>query len=87
MNFFDIQNPAEFLQGKVPVIQEVGPITFEEKVEREIIGWNSDETLLTFKTRKFYHLREDLSNVSMDRNITSINLPLAVSQANYKLMM
>lgn len=77
---FNVKNPDEVVSGAYPVIEERGPYVFREVFKYEIDGWNENQTLITYRKRKFYYFDAELSNGTLQDNITIINLPLIVSR-------
>ncbi|RWS26453.1 platelet glycoprotein 4-like protein [Leptotrombidium deliense] len=75
-HIFSIMNLNETLAGEQPIFQEFGPYVFRQKVKKEILGWNEDETLITFKSRKTYFFEPTLSNGSLSDIVTIPNLPV-----------
>ena len=52
--YFDIQNPAEVLQGAKPVVTEVGPYAFREYFNKFDISWSDAGDTVTYNTQRYY---------------------------------
>ena len=77
-HFFNVTNPEEILLGKKAKVNEIGPFTYQEVVSREILGWDSRQEYLKFKTKKTYRFLPEKS-IQTSLKLTTINLPLVVS--------
>ena len=73
-------NPAEVEKGEKPILEEVGPYTFEERRTYDIIGWDDKEEFLNLKFRKNYFY---VGGKSLDDKVTVLNVPLVTL---YKLI-
>ena len=61
-------------------LEQLGPFTFQKKIHRDIKGFSDDGLELTFKTTNRMYFRPELSNLAdFDKNITTLNVPFAVS--------
>ena len=80
-HFFNVSNPEEVLNGKKAKLIEVGPFVYQELVSRDIFGWEDNGKHLRFKTRKHYKFLPEMSAMSLDIPLTTINLPIVVSHA------
>ncbi|RWS03945.1 lysosome membrane protein 2-like isoform X1, partial [Dinothrombium tinctorium] len=78
MNYrlFHVKNAEEVLQGKKPIFEERGPYVFRERIQKEVIDWNEDETLISYRTRKSYYFDAELSVGDLTENVTIVNVPL-----------
>lgn len=81
-----VKNPKDVLKGRVADLEQVGPFTFAKKLHRQVYGFENNETEITFRTSTTFHYLPELSNdTAIDRNITILNLPMAVSDAHHLL--
>ncbi|CAG0893781.1 unnamed protein product [Cyprideis torosa] len=60
-----------------PIVQEVGPYTYIETWEREILGWHSDGTF-TYRNKKVFKFAPELSSGSEDDVISAVYVPMMV---------
>jgi hypothetical protein len=51
---FDLQNPAETLNGSQPVVVEKGPYAFHEYYNKFDIYWKDDGNVVHYKSQRFY---------------------------------
>ena len=68
----------EYLAGGKIRVQEIGPYVYEEKWVRENVSWSQDETQVSFRMRKTYHHRPDLSQGSLSDPVILPNVPMFV---------
>jgi scavenger receptor class B protein 1 len=74
--YFNMTNPQAYLSGSTPVVEEVGPFTYQEKWGREQVEWSEDSNQVSFRMRKTYFYRPDLSSGSLEDKITLPNVPM-----------
>lgn len=65
-----------------PILKEHGPYTFRQLRKKELIGWNENETLLSFRNSKTYFFEPHRSKGHLNDTLTFINIPLVVSLFN-----
>ncbi|KAK3870639.1 hypothetical protein Pcinc_024147 [Petrolisthes cinctipes] len=70
---FNITNSNEVLQGATPVVQQIGPYTFEEKQLKYNLTFSDDGGLVTYVQNKSFYFREDMTPGSLTDSITTIN--------------
>uniref|UniRef100_A0A336L1I8 CSON002486 protein n=1 Tax=Culicoides sonorensis TaxID=179676 RepID=A0A336L1I8_CULSO len=73
---------GEFRSDIKPKFEELGPYVFEEIHERVGIVYDDDGNEIAFNQTKTWWFREDLSNGTLDDQITSIN-PVALTTAYF----
>lgn len=73
---FNVTNPDEIrFSGAKPVLQEVGPFTYEEVRVKYSFEWDDYEGTVSYLQNKSYMFREDLSNGLKESDpITTINV-------------
>jgi scavenger receptor class B, member 1 len=81
-NYRDIANASI-----KPEFVEMGPYVFLEKHIRTNITWSEDESTVDFYQKRVWHFQPDLSNGSLDDNITNINPIAAVSFTMFAIEM
>ena len=81
-NFFELTNPDNYTNLDDIKLVERGPYVFDETRNKEEIEFyynDKNESLVSFRERRRYKFRKDLSVGHYDDNITFINLPLMVT--------
>ncbi len=78
---FHVTNPDEVLRGEKPKLEERGPYVYKASAIKDSEGmvWSEDSTKLTYRTRRFYMYRPELSGPGLDPYkdvITVPNIPL-----------
>lgn len=76
---FNITNVDEVLKGEKHKLRQVGPFVYEEKREKYDIEWNSDQSTVSYRQRRTWFFRPDLSPGNLDDFIHHLNVPLVVS--------
>ncbi|XP_050732113.1 lysosome membrane protein 2-like isoform X2 [Eriocheir sinensis] len=89
---FNVTNPDEIrFSGAKPVLQEVGPFTYEEVRVKYSFEWDDYEGTVSYLQNKSYMFREDLSNGLKESDpITTINVlmvSLAASLAQHPALL
>ena len=57
-----------------------GPYTFRETYEKVNISWNDNNGTVTYKQIKRWHFVPEMTNGSLDDQISHLNVPMIVSQ-------
>uniref|UniRef100_A0A2P2HY80 Lysosome membrane protein 2-like n=1 Tax=Hirondellea gigas TaxID=1518452 RepID=A0A2P2HY80_9CRUS len=79
--FFNVTNPKGILNGDTPVLNQMGPFTYEEKRLKYDLLWETHDATVTYKQNKTFFFRPELSNgLDEDTLITVIN-PVLISLA------
>uniref|UniRef100_T1JN74 Uncharacterized protein n=1 Tax=Strigamia maritima TaxID=126957 RepID=T1JN74_STRMM len=74
---FNVTNPQDILmKGSKPILQELGPYTYEEVRKKINIHFNEDEDTVSYRELIKYTFIPDLSNGSLTDVVTTLNLPL-----------
>lgn len=81
---YNITNVDEVLLGEKHKLEVVGPFVYEEKRKKYDIEWNSDQSEVSYRQRRNWLYRKDLSNGSLDDFIYHLNVPLVVSYQKIK---
>ncbi|OQR77525.1 scavenger receptor class B member 1-like [Tropilaelaps mercedesae] len=81
--FFNLTNGKEFLDGKKPVLKEVGPFWFRTTISKKNIHFSDNKTV-TFEEHRSFQFDLINSVLPYDTRITMINVP--VMTALQKLM-
>ena len=85
--FFNTTNPAGFLRGQKPRLEEVGPYVYEEEWHKVDVDWSEREDRVKYKLKKTFRFRPDLSGGrTEDDRVTIPNVPLFVSQSVTRLV-
>ena len=79
---FELNNTQTYTNLDDMELIERGPYVFDETRTKEEIDFNENQTLVSYRERRKYKFREDLSVGPYDDNITFINLPLLVMLLN-----
>ena len=83
--FFNTTNPAGFLRGQKPRLQEVGPYVYEEEWHKVGVKWSEKKDKVKYKLKKTFRFRADLSGGrTEDDRVTVPNVPLFVSQESQR---
>lgn len=80
---FNVTNVEEVLRGGKHVLQEVGPFVYEEKRKKFDVSWNDDQSKVTYRQRRTWFFRPDLSKGSLDDFIYHLNVPLVVGMTKF----
>lgn len=74
--FFNIQNPYDVeFESKKPILKQIGPYTFLEKRNKNIIQFLNDAKELVFNERRRYFFESNLSIGGLDDLIVLPNIP------------
>ena len=79
IHYFNATNSEEYLAGGKLRVEEIGPFVYEEKWVREDVQWSNDNSDVSFKMRRTYHYRPDLSKGSLSDEVILPNVPMFVS--------
>ena len=80
LHLFSLVNLEEFMSGREKArLVEMGPYVFQEQIERTNIVHHHHNGSVTYKTKRVWHHRPDLSCGSLQDNVTTINFPVMVS--------
>ena len=74
-------NHQEFLNGDEnvkPVLQEIGPFTYQETWEKVNITYSENGEEVTYGQKKTFHFQRNLSFAGEDTVLTLPNIPLMV---------
>lgn len=83
--FFNLTNSQEVLEGQVPVLQQVGPYTFQEKQLKYNLTFNDPEGSVTYLQNKTFFFREDLSEGhTLGDSITTVNAVMMTVGAKFE---
>lgn len=74
--YFNVTNPAGYLSGEVPVLEEVGPYTYQQRWTREGVVWSEDGRTIRSRMKKTYFLRPDLTKGSLEDELVLPNVPM-----------
>lgn len=85
--FFNVTNSHEVLQGQVPVLQQVGPYTFQEKQLKYNLTFDDQEGSVTYLQNKTFFFREELSEGHTLRDaITTVNAVMMSVGAKFETL-
>ena len=80
--FFNMLNGEDFVKhGVKPIVEQKGPYTFREEVEKVNLVWHDDNTI-SYNRRKFWYFEPDLSVGPLEDTVVSLNFPM-VTAVNY----
>jgi len=74
--YFNATNAEEYLNGGKLRVEEVGPFVYEEKWVREDVQWSEDDSEVSFRMRRTYYHRPDLSKGSLTDEVILPNVPM-----------
>ncbi|XP_045595505.1 lysosome membrane protein 2 [Procambarus clarkii] len=84
---FNVTNSEAVLEGAVPVLQQVGPYTFEEKQLKYNLTFNDQEGSVTYVQNKTFYFREDLSKgYKLSDHVTTINAVMMTLGAKFEAL-
>jgi len=74
--FFNLTNPDDFLEGAIPIFNEVGPFAYKATLVKEDVKWINDG-LIEFVPKVLYRYnpRKSKGNRQFEK-ITTLNMPL-----------
>jgi len=72
MYLFKVLNPDEVSKGAKPELEEVGPYVFTEQHHKTKLAWNENSTV-TYRQIRTWHFVPELSNGSLDDEVTIVN--------------
>lgn len=71
---FNVTNAPAVLEGATPVLQQVGPYTYEEKQVKHNLTFNDEEGTVTYVQNKTFFFRPDLTpGLALSDKVTTIN--------------
>ncbi|KAG0723810.1 Lysosome membrane protein 2 [Chionoecetes opilio] len=78
---FNVSNPEEIrYTGAKPILQEIGPYTYEEVREKYSFEWSPELGTVSYLQNKSYIFREDLSNGLKESDfVTSVNVLMVIA--------
>ncbi|XP_037084249.1 protein croquemort-like [Pollicipes pollicipes] len=77
--FWNVTNWQDVASKRArPILQEVGPYTYRREQRRVNVTWNSNDTV-TYMQNNTWFFEPDMSNGTVEDNITSLNLPLLLA--------
>lgn len=70
----NITNPHDVLQGAKPNLEEVGPFVYKQYRKAVNLSWSADSTEITWKYYMYHEFVPELSVMSDETNMTSLNM-------------
>ncbi|XP_076238918.1 sensory neuron membrane protein 2 [Calliopsis andreniformis] len=71
---FNVTNPDEVMRGIEPIIQDFGPITFDEIYEKKILDVDEEKDEITYLTKSTYTFNRHKSvNITSQDRVTILN--------------
>lgn len=78
IHFFHIENPWAVENGLEKLkIKETGRYYFKQRFIHEVHGFNDDNSIVNFTERRYFYFDEEKNDLSLDANITVVNVPFA----------
>jgi hypothetical protein len=72
-NIFNLKNPAEVMNGARPIVEEVGPFVYRERITKINITNNKNNTL-SYAELKTYEFRPELSAHNDSFPVTTVSM-------------
>ncbi|CAH4036586.1 sensory neuron membrane protein 2-like isoform X1 [Pieris brassicae] len=73
IHVFNVTNVDAIMDGKKPVLQEVGPFVYKEYRERTILGYGENDTIKYTMKKSFVYDQEASGSLSEEEEVTVIN--------------
>ncbi|MFX0180497.1 MAG: hypothetical protein ACFE78_09910 [Candidatus Hodarchaeota archaeon] len=72
---WNLSNPAQFLMGKKPILEEIGPYVFREYTTKYDVSYSAKLDEVTYKQYPTYRFQPDMSapSCSLDDKIVNVN--------------
>ncbi|XP_039278821.1 sensory neuron membrane protein 2-like [Nilaparvata lugens] len=85
---FNVTNPTEVAAGEKPIVREVGPYVYVQRMIREVIDYHEEDDTLSYATRKIYTFNQQRSgSLKESDKVTMINPTLmGIVLTVYKLL-
>ncbi|XP_002735902.1 scavenger receptor class B member 1-like [Saccoglossus kowalevskii] len=75
--FFNVLNKEEILKGEKPCVEQIGPYTYRQYINRSDISLNANGTV-SYRLKQTYVFQRKLSVGDEDDMFTTLNIPLMV---------
>lgn len=76
---FDVTNTADVEErNAIPIVEQCGPYTFLEKREKRVLDFTNNSEIIEYKDIKTFFFQPQLSNGSLDDQVSMLNVPLMV---------
>ncbi|KAH9426561.1 hypothetical protein DERP_002660 [Dermatophagoides pteronyssinus] len=78
IHFFHVENPWAVENGLEKLkLKETGRYYFKQRFIREVHDFNEDNSIVNFTERRYFYFDEEKTKLSLDANITVVNVPFA----------